>query len=173
MKLIIEEIDKKTCRKALLAEAIWAWVFWWLSFFGLFGWSQILSCRRAQIICMILYEDPLLMGFEFGQIQWTFFHLLGFALILCRLVVLCLFCGKARVIATPLKREEKEPKSSFVELSLMVHVSWGLSLGRYWGILWANAYKLGLFYCASPLRRPIETFFLYLLWALFIQLLAC
>jgi hypothetical protein len=36
------------------------------------------------------------------------------------------------------------PKSSFVGLSLMVHVSLGLSFGPSWDTLWANAYKLGL-----------------------------
>ena len=36
------------------------------------------------------------------------------------------------------------PKSEFVGLSLMVHVSLGLSFGPSWDTLWANAYKLGL-----------------------------
>jgi hypothetical protein len=41
--------------------------------FGLFGWTQILSCRRvygwARILCAISCEEPPLTGFEFRQIQ--------------------------------------------------------------------------------------------------------
>lgn len=33
------------------------------------------------------------MGFEFGQIQRAFFHVLGLALMMGRLVVLWPFCG--------------------------------------------------------------------------------
>lgn len=49
--------------------------------------------RWARILCMISCEEPPLMGFEFGQIQRAFFHVLGLALMLGRLVVLWPFCG--------------------------------------------------------------------------------
>lgn len=54
-----------------------------------------------------------------------------------RLVVLWPFCGLS-------SRKEQDQVFTFVGLSLMVHVGWGLSFGPYWGTLWANAYKLGL-----------------------------
>jgi hypothetical protein len=76
------------------------------------------------------------MGFEFGQIQRAFLHGLGLVL-MGRLVVLWPFCGLS-------SRKEQDQVFTFVGLSLMVHVGWGLSFGPYWGTLWANAYKLGL-----------------------------
>lgn len=56
------------------------------------------------------------MGFEFGQIQRAFLHGLGLALMMGRLVLDLLW---ASIEESRLDR----PKSSFVGLSLMVHVS--------------------------------------------------
>lgn len=67
----------------------------------------------------------------------SFLHGLGLALMMGGRVLALLW---ASIEESRLDR----PKSSFVGLSLMVHVSLGLSFGPSWDTLWANAYKLGL-----------------------------
>ena len=67
------------------SKAIWAYASLLVSFFGKFGWTQIL--------CILSCEEPTLTSFEFEQILRNFLHRLGLALLMGSLVVLSPFYG--------------------------------------------------------------------------------